>query len=498
MKRFLASAASILVLNACGGDGNAPPPPPPPANTAPSITSAGTAQVTENDRNAYQTQVSDPDGDTLTYSISGGADASLFSINSAGALVFNARPNFDLPADANQDNVYRVNVTVSDGQASDSTNLSITVENDREGIAVRRIASGLARPTYIAPIPGEDDVFVIEKRGRILRLDPATGALNTVRTVQDISFEGEGGLLGIAMPSYYPSERMIYIFVTNAAGDIELRRFRENGIEPPQGEPSLLTIPHPVASNHYGGWIGFDPDDLLFVATGDGGAIGGPNDNAQDPDSLLGKILRFGILRDPYAGASVPSNFRVIPPDNPFANGGGAPEIYALGLRNPFRASFSGDTLFMGDVGQKTFEEVNRLSRLDGAGTNFGWPFREGSIPFRGDDPGGLTDPVTEYDNGEGPRAGRSVIGGIVYDGPIVDLFGKYVFADFLSSNIWSIPVGRLNGSMIVPSSEYERRNEDFAPDVGTIDRMVALVPTGDGSIYIVDFDGEIFVAEPA
>lgn len=497
--RFLASAACILSLTACGGDdGNPPPPPPPPANSAPTITSAAAAQSVENTATAYQVQANDADGDSLTYAISGGADASLFAINASGSLRFNAPPNFELPRDANQDNAYRVNVTVSDGAASASINLTITVTNDREGIAVRRIATGFDQPTYIAPIPGEDDVFVIEKGGRLLRLDPDTGQRNTVRTLQNVSSAGEGGLLGIAMPSNYQTDRFIYVFVTNANGDIEIRRFRENGFEPPQGSASLLTIPHPNFTNHYGGWIGFGPDDLLYIATGDGGGSGDPDDNAQDPDSRLGKILRVGINPDPFAGAS--PSFLVIPPDNPFANGGGAREVYALGLRNPFRASFLDDDILVGDVGQDSFEEVNRFSADDDEAINLGWPFREGSANFRGTPPDDLTGPVTEYENGTGARQGASVIGGVVYDGAIADLFGKYIFADFISGNIWSVPIGALDDDDddILPSSEYERRNADFEPDAGNIDQIVAIVRSDAGDLYIVDFDGEIFVVEAA
>lgn len=495
--RFLTSAACVLVLSGCGGSSSAPtPPPPPPANQAPVFSSPATANVTENAQLSYQAQASDADGDSITFSISGGADASLFTIDAAGNLQFNVPPNFELPSDADRDNVYRVNIAANDGQSSGTVNLSITVTNDREGIAVRRIVSGLDQPTYIAPIPGDDDVFVIEKGGRILRLDPDTGQQTDVRTLANISAAGEGGLLGIAMPSDYQANGFIYVFVTNSAGSIEIRRFTEAGVEPPQGSASLLTIPHPNFTNHYGGWIGFGPDDLLYIATGDGGGAGDPDDNAQDVNSRLGKILRVAINPDPFAGAT-PVYF-LIPPGNPFANGGGAREIYALGLRNPFRASFSGNSLLIGDVGQNTLEEVSRLATVGGGATNFGWPFLEGSSTFQTGGPAGLTDPVTEYANGTGQREGASVIGGVVYDGAIVDLFAKYVFADFISGNIWAIPVGQLDGSMIAPSSNYELRNDDFEPDVGTIDQIVAIVRSDNGDIYIVDFDGEIFVVEPA
>ena len=490
--RLTAAAACTFALAACGGDGS-PPPPPPAGNSAPTITSAATSQVTENNQGAYQTQATDPDGDALTFSISGGADASLFTINGTGSLVFNAPPDFELPADANLNNVYRVNVTVSDGQASDTVNLTITVSNDREGIAVRRIATGFDQPTYIAEIPGDDDLFVIEKGGRILTLDPDTGQSALYRTVTNISAAGEGGLLGIAPDPDFENNDTVHVFVVDASGAINIRSLFGTGAQ----FETKLTIPHPNFTNHYGGWIDFGPDGYLYISTGDGGGSGDPDDNAQDRNSLLGKILRIEIVPCATCGASAQPIYR-IPPDNPFAGGGGAPEIFALGLRNPFRAYFSGDDLFIGDVGQNSFEEVDRLSSVDGGGTNFGWPFREGGAAFRGNAPGGLTDPVTEYANGTGPREGASVIGGVVYDGPIADLFGKYVFADFISGSIWSIPVGRLDGSAIAPSSEYELRNADFAPDTGTIDQIVAIVADEDGDLYIVDFDGDIFIVEEA
>ncbi|QLC26627.1 cadherin domain-containing protein [Parasphingopyxis algicola] len=493
MTRFLTSTACLISLAACGGGSGTPAPPPPPANNAPTITSAATAQVAENDQINYQAQANDADGDAVTLSISGGADASLFSMDAAGNLRFNSPPDFELPTDANRDNVYRVNIAANDGQASGTLNLSITVTNDREGIAVRRIATGFDEPTFAELIPGSSELFVTERGGRIFRLDPSSGQRTLYRTVTNISTAGEGGLLGIAADPGFSTNDTVHVFVVDQGGSINIRSLFGTGSD----FETKMTIAHPNFTNHYGGWIDFGPDDYLYISTGDGGGSGDPDDNAQDPNSLLGKILRIEVVPCATCGASVQPIYR-IPPDNPFASGGGRGEIYALGLRNPFRASFLDDDILVGDVGQDSFEEVNRFSTDDDGGINFGWPFREGSASFRGTPPDDLADPVTEYPNGDGPREGASVIGGVVYDGAIADLFGKYIFADFVSGNIWSVPIGSLDDDMILPSSEYERRNADFEPDAGSIDQIVALVRSDAGDVYIVDFDGDIFVVEPA
>ncbi|MBC2778487.1 PQQ-dependent sugar dehydrogenase [Parasphingopyxis marina] len=497
----LISSAALFSLAACGGDGSPTPSPPSPANGAPTITSSGTAQIAENQQIVAQIQASDPDGDTLSYTVSGGTDQNLFSVNANGQLRFIAPPNFDLPTDANLDNVYRVTVRVSDGQASTTLDFTVTVTNDREGIAVRRIATGFVQPTYLANIPGQTELFVIEKSGRLFRFNPLTGQRNLIRTLNNVSDTGEGGLLGVAVPpDYVPNgggiNGFMYVFVTDSNGDISIRRFRENSPEVPQGTGGIMTIPHPTFSNHYGGWIGFDENGLFYIATGDGGGSGDPNGNAQNPNSRLGKILRVGINPDPFAGATV--QYFLIPSGNPYASGGGAREVFALGLRNPFRASFAGGDLLIGDVGQNSFEEVDRLSTINGGGTNFGWPFREGSSLFSGTPPSGLTGPVTEYPRGNGARQGASVIGGVVYDGPIAELFAQYIFADFISGNIWSVPIGALDDGTSLPASNYERRNEDFEPDAGSIDQIVAIVSSAAGDIFIVDFDGDIFIVEPA
>ncbi|ODP37129.1 PQQ-dependent sugar dehydrogenase, partial [Sphingomonas turrisvirgatae] len=462
-------------------------PSPSAANRAPTFTSAATASVVENSTAAYTATATDPDGDALTFSIAGGADAARFTIGSGGALVFTPAPNFELPGDADGDNVYRVQLRVSDGSLSATQDVAITVTDSREGIAVRRVATGFTQPVYVAPAPGGSDVYVVEKTGGIWRLNPSTGAKTLFMTVGNLSTDGERGALSMAwLPG---STSRFMVFATAANGDVELRQYSQGS-----GAPILLAsfaTPHPGANNHNGGWLGFGPDGYLYASIGDGGGGGDPANNAQNPNVRLGKILRLEVVADPYAGAA-PTFFRPAP-GNPFLAGGGDPHIFALGLRNPFRASFAPDgRLLIGDVGQSAVEEIDAV-RPNQPGLNFGWRYLEGTQPFSGTAPAGLTAPVTQYLAGNGPRQGRSVIGGYVYRGPVASLVGSYVFGDFVSGNIWTVPAASLVAGSLYPSASYERRNIDFTPDTGTIDQLVSFGEDGAGNLYLIDLDGDIF-----
>jgi hypothetical protein len=478
--------AMLLLLASCSGGGGGAPPPPAGPNAAPQFTSLQTETVVENASAAYQARATDPEGDALTFSIAGGADAARFTITGAGALSFSPAPNFDLPIDADGDNIYAVQIRVSDGRNAVEQLVNITVNNSREGIAVRRVGTGFSQPLYVLGIPGSSDVYVLEKTGGVYRLNPATGVRTLQFTIGNISTGGEGGLLGMALfPNAANSDRFM-IYCTNAAGDIEIRlyRFGSGG-----GAPSLLStfaIPHPTFDNHNGGWMAFGPDGFLYAGVGDGGGSGDPNNNAQNPNVRLGKMLRIAVdpsAANPFSPAT----------GNPFIAGGGDPYIFALGLRNPFRASFSGNRLFIGDVGQGAVEEIDAVLTSQ-PGRNFGWRFLEGTQTFSGTPPSGLAAPVAEYSHGTGPRQGNSVTGGYVYRGPVTSLRDHYVFADFIRGNIWTVPLASLVDGQTLPSSQFERRNADFAPDAGTINQLASFGEDSVGNLFIVDFDGEIFL----
>jgi glucose/arabinose dehydrogenase len=497
--------AGLLVATSCGGGGGGSGGGGggTPANQGPRFTSIGSASVVENVSAAYQANASDADGDPLTFSIAGGADSGRFTITTSGALAFASPPNFELPADANGDNIYEVALGVSDGRLSDTINLQVTVTNSKEGIQVRRLATGFDQPLFVAPIPGDRRVLVLEKSGNVMLFDPGNGsrflfldaslALGTGGLARNISTAGEGGLLGIALAPDFQTTGIFVTYSTLANGDIVIRRFRtgSNGLGNPLSQEVILTIPHPQFTNHYGGWMGYGPDGFLYVATGDGGGAGDPLNNSQNTNSRLGKILRINLPADPFAGAS--PNFGSPAPGNPFLAGGGDPYVYAYGFRNPFRASFFAGGLLIGDVGQDRVEEIDLLGEADKGG-NFGWPWREGTEAFRnGNAPSGLVPPVAEYAHGSGPREGRTVTGGYVYRGPVASLQGQYVFADYITGNIWSVPAALLVRGQTLVSSRFERRNADFAPDIGTIDQIASFGEDSSGNLYIVGLDGEIY-----
>jgi hypothetical protein len=254
-----------------------------------------------------------------------------------------------------------------------------------------------------------------------------------------------------------------------------------------------IKSPH---DTHKGGQLQMTQGGYLLLATGDGGDYNSPSKKPQKRNSLLGKLLRIDVGSDAFPAD--PNRDYAIPAGNPFAGGGGAPEVWALGLRNPFRNSFDPATgnLWIGDVGQNAVEEIDLMRATDG-GANFGWRIFEGTQVFFGPAIQGTTPPVAEYGHGTGPRQGNSITGGYVYRGPVEALQGQYFFADFISRNIWSIPVARANIGQTLPSSEFTLRNAGFAPDQGTINSIVSFGVDQQGNLYIVDFDGEIFRVEP-
>jgi glucose/arabinose dehydrogenase len=251
-----------------------------------------------------------------------------------------------------------------------------------------------------------------------------------------VSCCGERGLLGLAFHPNYENNGFFYINYTDLNGDTVIARFHVSNdpdLADASSETRVLGVPQPYP-NHNGGSMVFGPDGYLYLGLGDGGSGGDPHGNGQNPNTLLGKILRLDVdSAVPYA----------IPPDNPYSQGGGAPEVWALGLRNPWRFSFdrlTGD-LFIGDVGQDSWEEIDYLPAGSPGGANFGWNFREGMHPFGRSDAAppadlALIDPVAEY----GHDQGISVVGGYVYRGEqLPEWSGIYLYGDFGSGIIWGL-----------------------------------------------------------
>ena len=474
-------------------------------NSPPAFTSAAAATVAENAAGTVLTaSASDPDGNSLTFSLTGGADAALMQVTAGGALSFRAPPDFEAPGDANRDNVYEVTLSASDGQASATQAVRITVTDNAAGsFAVRRVGTGFASPLFLTALPDNSGrVLVVERAGRIRILNPATGAVAATPFLDitgQVSTDGERGLLAVALAPDYMTSGRAYVYLTALDGRIELRRYtspaaNRDVLDTATGD-LLLAIAHP-RSNHNGGWLGFGRDRLLYMATGDGGGADDPDGNGQNRNTLLGKMLRLDVTRDDFPADG--ARDYGIPAGNPFAGGGGAGEVWLYGLRNPFRNSFdrANGELWIGDVGQGAIEEIDRV-QITQAGLNLGWPLFEGTQPLQGTNPAGLTMPVAQYGHGSGPLQGNSLTGGFVYRGPVEPLQGLYIFADFISNNIWSVPAASLVAGSTQPSSSFTNRNAAFTPNAGSLSNVASFGEDQAGNLYIVAFGGDVFMIQP-
>ena len=332
------------------------------------------------------------------------------------------------------------------------------------------------RPVALVfPDDGANRGFVVEQPGRIVALNSENDS-NTFLDIRDrVRDRGEEeGLLGLAFDPDYESNGFLYVYYTaDGPRRSVISRFSVDpgdGTADPGTETLVLEVEQPYA-NHNGGQIVLGPDDFLYVGLGDGGSAGDPKGNGQNPATLLGAILRLDVSSLDSTGTYS------IPPDNPFVGVQDArPEIWAYGLRNPWRFTFDSETgdLWAADVGQNKMEEVDLIR----PGLNYGWNIMEGDECYpRSCDTRGLELPIAVY----GRDGGCSITGGYVYRGSrIPSLYGAYVYGDFCSGKIWAF---RYDGSRVTESillADTKIRISSFAEDT-------------DGELYILDLDGEIY-----
>lgn len=307
-------------------------------------------------------------------------------------------------------------------------------------VNLTRGTGGLDLPVQIAEAgDGSGRLFVVEQRGRVRIVQNGTLLTTPFLDITDrVSCCGERGLLSVAFPPSFADTGRFYVNYTDLSGDTVVARYHlgaQPDVADASSEQIVLTVNQPYA-NHNGGQLAFGPGDgFLYVGMGDGGSAGDPQDRAQDPSSLLGKLLRIDVE------TGNPQTYTV-PATNPYTQTVGfRPEIWALGLRNPWRFSFDPDTgdLFIGDVGQNRYEEVDYQPAASRGGENYGWRIMEGSHCFEPPvcNPSGLVLPVAEYGHGDG---NCSISGGVVYrGGDYPDLDGIYLFADYCSGRIWGL-----------------------------------------------------------
>ena len=366
-------------------------------------------------------------------------------------------------------------------------------------LTTQRIAFGLASPTFITHAPGDDErLFVVERGGRIRIIHNGvllpTPFLDIASQVDSFF---EGGLLGLAFHPDYQRNGQFFVDYTTSLGGGFATRIERYAVS---ANPNLadagtalqiLRQPQP-AGNHNAGWIGFGPDGYLYIPLGDGG---GGSFRAQDlTDEWLGKLLRLDINGDDFP-ADAARNYAV-PKDNPFVGIVGDDEIWAYGLRNPYRASFDRATgdFWIGDVGAGSREEVSFQPASSAGGENYGWGCMEGTLCIGTAcvcGAPGMVLPVHDYSH----ALGCVVTGGAVYRGcAIPGLHGTYFFGDYCSSRIWSF---RYDGASM---TEFQERTSELVPTIGggSINAIVAFGEDSYGEILIVDLGGEVFKLIPA
>ncbi len=362
-------------------------------------------------------------------------------------------------------------------------------------VTAERVASGLARPVAATHAPGDTSrLFIVEQHtGRIKILNLDTGAVNSTPFL-DISGNSTGneqGLLGLAFHPNYQSNGYFYIDYTTSSNTVIMRySVSSNPDVADSGSGyTIMSFSQPY-TNHNGGWIGFSPvDGYLYIGTGDGGSGGDPGNRAQDiTNQRMGKMLRIDVDGgSPYA----------VPASNPFVGTTGDDEIWAYGLRNPWRCSFDRETgdLWIGDVGQNAYEEVDYQPASSSGGENYGWRCYEGDHSYNTSgcaNSSTMTFPIWEYSQGGSPYR-CTVVGGHVYRGSAIPaLQGTYFFGEYCSEQIWSF---RNSGGTV---TDYTERTSELDPPGSlSIDSISAFGEDANGEMYICDLGGEVFKIVP-
>jgi len=364
-------------------------------------------------------------------------------------------------------------LTPTDSPTPESDSERVGSLPDPDGYQWSLVADGFTQPIGLSTAgDGSGRLFVIEKPGQIRIIADGNLVPEPFLDIRDrVGASGsEQGLLGLAFHPDYESNGYIFVNYTDNDGDSVVSRFSVSSDEnraDPESESRVLVYNQPY-KNHNGGQVLFGPDGYLWITTGDGGAGGDPDDNAQNLDTLLGKLLRLDVDQQPYS----------IPEDNPFGD-----EIWAYGLRNPWRITFDPATgeLYIADVGQNQWEEINYLPADALPGANFGWDYMEGNHAFEGTPPddADLTGPVAEYNHAKG----CSVSGGAVYRGSLSDWQGVYLYGDFCSGIIWGL----------LKTAESSWQNEimyDTSAGISAISQDEA------GEVYMLDIQGGVYRLE--
>jgi glucose/arabinose dehydrogenase len=349
------------------------------------------------------------------------------------------------------------------------------------GVKLEEVASGFQAPVYLTAPAGDARLFVVEQPGRIRVIENGNLLPEPFLDLTGkVKYGGEQGLLSVAFHPDYARNGYVFLDYTDVNGDTQIERYKVSGSDRNRADPAsvkrLLSVDQPYA-NHNGGLVKFGPDGKLYIGMGDGGSGGDPNGNGQNPNVLLGKLLRIDVDQgEPYG----------IPAGNPFASGGGRGEIWSIGMRNPWRFTFdhTAGLLYVGDVGQSSWEEVDVVP-AGRPGLDYGWNVVEGNHCYNAGscDRDGKVNPVLEYNHSEG----CSIAGGYVYRGTrIPTLVGHYFYGDYCRGWIRSF---RYDGGQPKDQKEWE---------LGSIGQILSFGEDSAGELYVLSANGRVYRLAPA
>jgi hypothetical protein len=465
-RRLVASLLVLGGLSGCGGGGSGSGGQvSAPINKAPSFTSSTTASVAENSSTPfYNAAATDADGDTVTIAITGGSDSAAFSFV-GGALGFAKAPNFDQPTDTNLDNTYEVTLTATDGKGgSTSLTLPVRVTNDREGINLTRLTSGLGTDAVIAArTSGSDGLIVVSQDGTVREFFGGSGSGNLTGNVFR---SGETGrVLAVA---HFNGYGVVMLDITGVGVIVRTIVLQDSILK--------YSVSDDLAGPSTGAARG-----TLFIG-GDGflfGALGDPSGSlAQDVTSGYGKLYRVQV--DPFCGASV-GTYCI------FA------ELFGDGIHSPAGGGGYASRSFLLDSGTDQQEEVDYFFQ-DARPLDFGWPFREGTFARVANPPAAVNGPSISYTYGNGFFQGQRMTGGLHYTGRIASLDDRILITD-RSGKIFAFRAGFLSDGILHTANEMENRTADFAPADGAIERPAAIVRDTAGRLFVLDGDGELYLA---
>jgi len=353
-------------------------------------------------------------------------------------------------------------------------------------LSLAPVITGLSQPMQVVHAGDNSGrIFIVQKAGSIRVFDKSFTSLGTFLTLTGITSSGERGLLSLAFHPDYVNNGFFYVYYTNGTGSLELARYKvsaDPNIADPASKVILKTIPHPTNTNHNGGELHFGPEGYLYLSTGDGGGGGDLPNNAQTTTVLLGKMLRFAV------DTSSVAPYYAVPVDNPFGN-----EVFAYGLRNPFRWSFDrlNNDMWIGDVGQDSYEEINRRKYDSTSGVNYGWRCYEGNNVYNTAGCGPISNysfPVLTYPT---PSPSGSITGGTVYRGETyINMQGYYIGADFYTGRFFKIKYDSLANS-------YDTSSQVITPtglsDFGeTEDGEMFATCLNNGNVYRIVSNGPV------